>query len=168
MIRAIVIVDKNWAIGSNGELLANLPKDLKRFKKLTLNNYLIMGRKTLDSLPGGNPLTGRKTIILTRDENYKRKDVAVAHSIDSVLDAIDYRPYNEDDIDFFVCGGGEVYHQMLPYVDEVLVTKINFEFQGVDTYFPELSEKEWKLVSEEKGIEDNGFITDYLLYERRN
>lgn len=163
MLKAIVVVDKNWAIGGNNELLTHLPKDLKRFKEITLGRTVIMGRKTLESLPGGRPLKDRKTIILTKDKNYKNDLVFIANSISEALLLSDV--VNNEDT--FVCGGGQIYMHMFPLLSEILVTKIHFEFSNVDTYFPNLNlNNEWEKIVLKEKIEDNGFLTDYLLYRR--
>lgn len=163
ILKAIVAVDNNWAIGGNNELLTYLPKDLKRFKEITLGQTIVMGRKTLESLPGGNPLKNRKTIILTRDKNYKNDQVFIAHSVSKALFLSDII----NNKNTFVCGGGEIYTQMFPLLTEILVTKIHFNFSNVDTYFLNLNlDKEWERTILEEKIEDNGFLTDYFVYRR--
>ena len=65
---AIVAVDRNWAIGSNGGMLFSLPTDMRRFRSLTLGSTILMGRKTLDSFPDGKPLGKRRNIVLSTQE----------------------------------------------------------------------------------------------------
>ncbi len=143
MIQAIVAVDKNWAIGKNGKLLTNIPDDQRFFRQTTTNQVVIMGRKTLESLPQGKPLPNRVNIILTRNPAYKNKDVTVAHSVEEALaEASRY------DADIFIAGGEEIYKQMLDYCDEALVTFIDYAYQATD-YFPNLDKKaEWVLAAE--------------------
>ena len=105
MLKAIVAVDKKWNIGRDGDLLTHLPKDLKRFKKLTKGQFIIMGRKTLESLPGGKPLPGRVNIVLTRDKEYRNKDVIIVYSFDELFDLIKVLNNSLTDKDFLVCGG---------------------------------------------------------------
>ena len=69
----IVAADKHWAIGNKGQLLVSIPADQKMFREETLGKVLVMGRKTLESLPGGQPLYGRTTIVLSRDKSYSVK-----------------------------------------------------------------------------------------------
>ena len=71
-MKAIVAIDEKWGIGKDGDLLVHIPGDLKYFKNMTMGKTLIVGRKTLESFPGGKPLPGRKTIVLTENQNYKR------------------------------------------------------------------------------------------------
>lgn len=167
MIKAIVAVDNNWSIGIDGGLLTHLPKDLQRFKRITDGNFIIMGRKTLESLPGGKPLPNRFSIILTRDPNYKNEEVVVVHSIPQLLSKIEALKNMFPALGFFICGGGQIYKQLLPYTQQILVTKINHEFEGTDTKFENLDKaKGWKVIESEIEIEDNGYLTDYITYER--
>ena len=68
MMKAIVNVNRDWAIGRNGDLLVYIPEDMKYFRKTTAGAVVVMGRKTLESFPGGRPLKNRVNIVLTRDE----------------------------------------------------------------------------------------------------
>ena len=167
MLKAIVVVDENWNIGKNGNLLANLPKDLKQFKKLTKGQFIIMGRKTLESLPRGKPLPERVNIILTRDKNYTNKDVIVVNSFDDLFDLIKVLNNSLVNKDFLVCGGGEIYKALLDKTEEVIVTKIHHKFKECDTQFPNLDEsREWeqKFLKSEK---DGNYTTSYIHYKRK-
>lgn len=140
MISAIVAVDENWGIGYNGDLLAHIPNDLKHFKELTMDNIVIMGRKTWDSLPV-KPLQGRSNIILSRTlqrDSWIYDDKA--HYIQFTPEATehDLKVFQNSSNHLFVIGGGEIYKQLLPYCDRVYVTKILKKFDNVDTYFPNL------------------------------
>ena len=84
-MKLIAAADKNWSIGKDGGLLCHMPGDLKFFKEKTLGKTVVMGRKTLDSLPGGKPLPGRTNVVLTRDENFHREGCIVIHSIEELL-----------------------------------------------------------------------------------
>ena len=72
-MNAIVVTDKQWAIGRSGDLLFSLPGDMKHFRTLTTGGTVIMGRKTLDSFPGGRPLPKRRNIVITRDPDFSRE-----------------------------------------------------------------------------------------------
>ena len=103
-----------------------------------------MGRKTLESFPGGQPLKKRTNIVLTRDKNYKVKDAIVVHSIEEVLEEL--KKYDSEDV--YVIGGDSIYSQMLPYCDTAHVTKIDFAYEA-DSWFPNLDEDpEWKIAEE--------------------
>ena len=144
----IVAVDKNWAIGNDNKLLVSIPQDMKFFRETTMGKVVVMGRKTLESFPGGQPLKKRTNIVLTRDKNYQVKDAIVVNTVDELLQEL--KKYDEEEI--YVIGGESIYRQMLPYCKVAHVTKINHAYEA-DTYFPNLDEKEdWVVtgVSEEQ------------------
>lgn len=167
-MKCIVVMDNNNAIGREGKLLTRLPKDLKRFKKFTEGNVVIMGRKTLESLPGGKPLEGRVTIVLTRDPEFFHESVIVLNSIEELLGAYSTCRILEPECEFFICGGGEIYKQLLPNTHEIIITRINSEFEDADTFFPDFQKDfGWELTGEEYNIEDGDYKTDYITYTRR-
>lgn len=136
----IVAVDKNWAIGNKGQLLVAIPEDQKLFREETMGKVIVMGRRTLESLPGSQPLYGRTNIVLTSDKNYKAKGAVVCHSLDETMHKL--RDYDDNDI--FIIGGQSIYEQFLPYCDTAHVTWIDYTYEA-DTYFPNLDESgEWK------------------------
>lgn len=140
----IVAVDKNWAIGKNGKLLASFRDDMEFFRDMTTGNVVVMGRKTLDSLPGGRPLPDRVNIVITSNKNFERKGVIVCNSLDDVKEEI--AKYKSDRV--FCIGGGKIYDMMLDMCDVAYITKIDYAYDA-DTYFPNLDEKkEWKVVEE--------------------
>ena len=77
-MNAIVVVDQNWAIGKDNGLLFSLPTDMKRFRALTMGGTVLLGRRTLDSFPGGRPLPGRRNIVITRDPAFQREGVVLS------------------------------------------------------------------------------------------
>ncbi len=90
----IAAVDENWAIGNKNRLLVSIPADMKFFRETTVNKVVVMGRKTLESFPGGQPLKKRTNIVLTRDKNYKVKDAIVVNTIEALLEELISRePY---------------------------------------------------------------------------
>ena len=140
----IVAVDKNWAIGKDNKLLVSIPDDMKFFRETTTGKVVVMGRKTLESFPGGKPLKNRVNIVLTRDLNYQVKDAVVVHSKDE-LDK-ELKKYNPDDI--FAIGGESIYRMLLDECSRAFVTYVDYSYDA-DTYFPNLDEKpEWKLALE--------------------
>lgn len=158
----IVAVDKNWAIGKENKLLVSIPQDMKFFRETTMGKVVVMGRKTLESFPGGQPLKKRTNIVITRDKNYSVKDAIVVHSVEEALEEL--KKYNSEDV--YVIGGDSIYRQMLPYCDITHVTKINHAYEA-DTYFPNLDEKEEWLVT---GVSDEQTYFDleyeFVRYER--
>lgn len=121
-----------------------------------------MGRKTLESFPGGQPLKNRTNIIITRDPAYQVKDGIVVSTIEEAVEEL--KKYKEEDI--FVIGGESIYRQMLPYCKTAFVTKIDHAYDA-DTFFPNLDEMEdWKLtgISEEQTYFDLEYV--FARYER--
>ena len=162
-MKLIVAVDKAWAIGKNNRLMWSIPADMKFFRETTMGNVVVMGRKTLESFPGGQPLKKRTNIVLTKDKNYKVKDAIVVNSIEELLEEL--KKYNSESI--YVIGGESIYRQLLPYCDMAHITKIDHAYEA-DTFFPNLDEdKEWELtgVSEEMTYFDLEYV--FARYERR-
>ena len=116
---AIVAVDSNWAIGRAGGMLFHLPKDLQYFKRMTLGKTLVMGRATLDSLPGGRPLPGRSSIVLTRDRAFCRQGAQAAHSLNELSDLIDSLPPEQ----VMLIGRGN-YHALIDCCHTAYVTRV--------------------------------------------
>ncbi len=158
----IVAVDKNWAIGKENKLLVSIPQDMKFFRETTMGKVVVMGRKTLESFPGGQPLKKRTNIVITRDKNYSVKDAIVVHSVEEALEEL--KNYNSEDV--YVIGGDSIYRQMLPYCDVAHVTKIDHAYEA-DTYFPNLDEKEDWIVT---GVSDEqtyfNLEYEFVRYER--
>ena len=158
----IVAVDKNWAIGLHNKLLVSIPADMKFFRETTMGKVVVMGRKTLESFPGGQPLKKRTNIVLTSDQNYKVKDAVVVNSVEALLEEL--RQYNDEDI--YVIGGESIYRQLLPYCKVAHITKIDHAYEA-DTYFPNLDEMpEWKFtgISEEQTYFNLEY--EFVKYER--
>ena len=151
----IVAADKNWAIGNHNELLVSIPSDMKFFRTTTTGKIVVMGRKTLESFPGGLPLKNRINIVLTRNPDYKVKDAVVCHSLEEVLEEL--KKYPSEDI--YIIGGESVYRQFLPYVDTIYMTKIDYAYHA-DAYFPKLDPAEW----EETECSDEQTYFDLIYY----
>ena len=158
----IVAADKNWAIGENGKLLVSIPSDMKFFRQTTTGKVVVMGRKTLESFPNGQPLKNRVNIVLTSDKNYKVKDAIVVHDLDELHKELEQ--YNSEDV--YVIGGESIYRQLLDECDVAHITKIDYAYDA-DAYFPNLDEKEeWQIT--EDSDEQTYFDLEYyfLKYER--
>ena len=166
-MNVIAAVDRNWAIGFKNKLLTRIPNDLKNFRQMTIHKVVVMGRKTLESFPGGQPLELRTNIVLTTDPNYKAKGCVILHSIDEL--EVELQKYNSEDV--YIIGGGSIYEQLLPKCNIAYITEINHAFQA-DTYFPNLSKmKEWEKVeiSEEYTCHDlEYFFTKYIRKSRES
>ena len=159
----IVAVDKNWAIGYQNKLLVRIPADQRFFREETTGKAVIMGRNTLESFPGGQPLKNRTNIVITKKPDYKVADAIVVYSIEEAIEAA--KGYKSEDI--YIIGGASVYKQLLPFCDIAHITKIDYAYQA-DTYFPNLDELEdWALVeeSEEQTYYDLSYT--FYRYERK-
>jgi dihydrofolate reductase len=140
----IVAVDNNWAIGYQNKLLVSIPADMRFFRDETTNKVVIMGKNTLESFPGGQPLKNRVNIVIALEKDYKVKDAIVVYSIEEALE--EARKYKSEDI--FVIGGASIYRQLLPYCNVAHITKIDYAYLA-DTYFPNLDEmNDWYLAEE--------------------
>lgn len=174
MISAIVCIDKNWGIGCQSDLLIKIPEDTKFFKEKTNGHTVIMGRKTYDSLPI-KPLPNRENVVITRrvfkDEygRYKDEDGVVYTELEHVKDVFKFiQKYPQDSHnEIFVIGGGTIYKELLPYCDTVYVTKVDYAFENVDTYFPNLEDfPEWEIESVSEAKEYNGFKYQFYTYKK--
>ena len=156
----IAAVSINNVIGNDNKLIWRLSNDLKRFKNLTTNHSVIMGRKTFESLP--NPLPDRDNIVITRDTNYSKPNIQVCSSIEDAINLtkIDTQP--------FIIGGGQIYTQTINIVDKIELTRVHEEFDG-DAYFPEIPLDIFELINEENYNSDleNEFDYSYLTYKKR-
>ncbi|WP_029271813.1 dihydrofolate reductase [Flavobacterium sp. KJJ] len=152
MIIMIAAVAENNALGKNNELVWHLPNDFKRFKSLTTNHHIIMGRKTFESFP--KPLPNRVHVVITRQPDYKSEGCIV---VDSIEKAIAVCPENEDS---YIIGGGEIYNLGLPHADILEITKVHHTFDA-DAFFPKINENEWQLVETEENFKDEKHLYDY-------
>jgi dihydrofolate reductase len=160
MISIIVAVSEDWGIGKDNELLWHISEDLKRFKRLTTGNAVIMGKKTWESLPR-KPLPGRKNIVLTDNPNECIDCSVTAYSIEDALSKCEM----EEEI--FVIGGGSVYRQFMPVADRLYITHVHRKAPA-DVYFPEIATDSWKIVEKEefKRSDKNDIPYTYIIYER--
>lgn len=154
----IVLADAQWGIGCQGEQMVYLSQDLKRFKEMTLDGTVILGRKTLATFPKGKPLQGRRNLILSHNSTTVVEGAEVFSSLEEVILAL------KEGENVFVIGGATVYQSFLPYCDKAFVTKVRASFP-VDCYFPNLDENpDWKLVEESDVISDQGVEFSYCEY----
>jgi dihydrofolate reductase len=148
-ITIIVAKSNNGIIGKDGDLPWRLPEDLKRFKRLTTGNIVVMGRKTYDSI--GRPLPNRKNIVISRNTSLKIEGVEVEH------DLIDVLKRNQEE-NVYVIGGGQIYVDSLPLTEKLEVTEVDVELVG-DTSFPEIDSSQWKEIFREKRVDSNSNLT---------
>ena len=140
-MNAIAAVSASWGLGKNNDLLFHISEDMKHFRALTAGGTVIMGRKTLDSMPGGKALPKRRNIVITRDRNFERENVEVVHSVEEALALV----ASEDPEKVWVIGGGEIYAAMLPYCRMCCITHVDAD-PPCEVFFPDLSKQNnWKV-----------------------
>ncbi len=162
-MNAIVNVDKNWGIGNKGELLISIPADMKMFREETTGNAIVLGRKTMETFPGGKPLPNRDNIVLSRKSDLKIPGATVVHDISELMEVL--KQYDSNRV--YVVGGETIYEQLLPYCDTVHVTKVDRAYEA-DAHFPNLDQMpEWEITA--AGEEQSYFDTTYrfIKYTRK-
>ena len=140
-IAIIVAIAQNFAIGKNNDLLFHLSNDLKRFKKITSGHAVIMGKRTLFSLPNG-PLPNRRNIIITDIPGETFAGCETVYSINEPVEAV------ANEVEAFVIGGGMIYRQFYPIAGRLYLTMAHKDFEA-DTFFPEVNFDEWNVASRE-------------------
>jgi dihydrofolate reductase len=162
LVSLIVAMAEHGVIGRGGDLPWRLSADLRRFKQLTMEHHILMGRITYESI--GRPLPGRKMIVITRQADFAADTATVVHSLDAAIEAA--REVGDDEA--FIIGGGEIYQQALEMVDRIYLTRVHVEVDG-DTYFPAVDFDRWRLVEEEHipSDERNEFAHTFQIYTRK-
>ncbi|MDY3007398.1 dihydrofolate reductase [Anaerococcus porci] len=162
-MKIILAVDRDFGIGKDNKLLFRLKKDLAHFKKLTLNNIVIMGRKTYESMGGGLPK--RENIVLTRNKDYKINDGLV---FNNVVKLLSYLEKNKNDRDIFVIGGNEIVELLLSFCDEAIITKIDTK-KDADTFLHNFdNDKNFEIYKESDIINENDTNFKYVYYRRKS
>ncbi len=160
-MNCIVVVDGRWAIGRDGGLLFSLPTDMKRFRALTLGGTVILGRKTLDSFPGGKPLPQRRNIVITHKADFDRSGAEIVSSPQAALTAAaDVAPDK-----LWVIGGGSVYTALLSKCKRAYVTRVDAVQEDADTFFPNLDKlPDWEVEHVSEPISENGLTYRFIDY----
>ena len=162
-MRAILHCDRKWGIGQKNDLMFRLKKDMKFFRSTTIGQVVVMGSNTLLSFPEGKPLQKRTNIVLWPGgdkERAKRDGFLMVESLEELFEAI--KGYDEDDV--FVIGGAMMYHTLLPYCTEVLLTKVDAD-GGAEAFFDNLDQLDnWTMVSSSDPIDDNGYSIRFTVY----
>ena len=172
--KIIACINQKRVLGNEGKLLYHIGNDLANFKRMTVGNVVIMGRKTFESLPNGTPLKDRVNIIVTSDEEYgvdaKFDNVYIVHSVE---DAVELCDAFFSDKEVFVIGGESIYRQFMEkdLVNEMRLTIVNDDTEG-DAVFPEYNEEDWYVyyksmaqVSSWEGV-DKSFYFEILLKKK--
>ena len=144
-----VAVDQRWGIGRDNDLLFSIPEDMRMFRQRTGGKIVVMGRATLQSLPGGAPLKNRVNIVLSRDEGFAAEGAVICHSLAQLGEAL-----AEAGGEVWVIGGDSVYRQLLEYCDEAYVTKV-YADGNADRFFPNIDEDESWVLKEQSEVKDH-------------
>lgn len=162
----IVNVDSNWAIGYKNRLLFPIPADLKNFKRLTDGKIVIMGRKTLESLPKSKPLSNRKNIVLSKKlQTPSNNEYLVCNSVENLFVLLKNNFPQVKTEDVFVIGGEQVYRALIPFCSVIYVTKVNKAALNADTFFPNLDKStEWKIIESSELLEYDDISFNFLIY----
>jgi len=162
-MKAILHADKNWGIGKNNGLMFKIPADMKFFKETTTGNVVVMGSNTLKSFPGGRPLKDRINIVLYPDGD-ERTDCKIVRSLDELFKEIKKYPPEK----VFVIGGQMMYRTLLPYCEEVLVTKVD-AVGDADAFFENLDKNDnFELIYKSEPVETNGYNIKFTTYKNIN
>ena len=141
-LKLVACVDKNFGLGYNGDLLFRIDEDLKNFRKLTLNNTIIYGRKTLKTFPHGKPLDLRRNIIFSRSVD-KIFGAEIVHNVNELWKILEKNSYPLPPTSYplnYVLGGGEIFRELLPYATEIFFTIVDAE-KNSDVKFPNFDEE---------------------------
>ncbi|MDI9461359.1 MAG: dihydrofolate reductase [Saccharofermentanales bacterium] len=164
-MKIVVACDRNWGIGFEGNLLAHIRGDLKRFQAITANNIVVYGRKSLATFPAAQPLKNRLNLILTTDKNFSAPPALIVYSLPELLALLQKLKLQFAEKTIFIIGGASVYEQLLPYCDEIFLTEIDTEFVA-DSYFPDLTRYEnWHKSNVESWQEEEGLRYRYVNYK---
>ncbi len=165
MIISILSADKKWGIGKRNGLLFSLPMDMKFFRTTTSGHVVAMGENTLLSFPDSKPLKNRTHIVLSADPTHNYEGVINVHSFEEFLKTIKDYSLKED---VYIIGGASIYNQMIPYVDKVLLTKVD-EDGGAEVFFHNLDEdSNFECVEESETFDDNGHNIKFTTYVNNN
>ena len=155
LVTLIAAASENNVIGKDNKLIWHLSDDLKHFKELTKGHFVIMGRKTFESMPKALP--NRTNVVITRKLDYKAENAIVVNSMQQAL------KHAENDSQPFIIGGGEIYKLAIEDADRIELTRVHTSIEG-DAFFPEINYNLWEEVSSEKRFKDDKNEYDYTFY----
>lgn len=154
-ISLIVATSANNAIGLDNKMLWHLPAELAHFKRTTLHNTVLMGRKTYESL--GKPLPNRTNVILSRQKGLTIEGCEIVHSVEEAIEK-----YGAEEL--MITGGAEIYKLFMPYVDKMYITKVDIDITNADAFFPGYNEEEFELVHSESVLKDEKNNYNFTIY----
>ena len=159
-ISLVAALDNEFAIGKGNALPWHLPADLQRFKALTLNKTIVMGRKTAESL--GRALPKRRNIVLSRSGQVPFEGMQAASSLEEVLSLC------KDEDELCIIGGGEIYRLALPMATHLYLTHVDTVVEDADAFFPSFDLKKWQVTPIERHAADkkNAFAFEFVDYQK--
>ena len=164
-MKMIAAVDEKWGIGKDGGLLFSIPEDMKFFRAQTQGKTVIMGYKTLLSLPGSKPLKNRQNIVLSRKPELTIEGATVVHSVNELLALVSDRESPIDPDDVMIIGGASIYNAFLPFCSEALITKISAD-GNADTFIQNLDLLEnWSVSDCSEKKEHEGLVYQFVTYK---
>ena len=159
----IVAADNKWGIGRDGGLLASIPTDMKYFREHTTGKVVVMGRRTLDSMPGKRGLPTRINYVLTTNPDYEAERCKVVHSEDELWNELSQ--YEPDDV--FLIGGAHLYNNFYRMCDRLYVTKMDADLDA-DTFIVNFDDDpDYAVVSESEPVTENGITFRFVVYEKK-
>ena len=160
----IVAADSRWGIGKNNGLLASLPTDMKYFREHTAGKVVVMGRKTLESLPGKRGLPGRTNIVLTTRPDFRAERCITVNSEEELFDAI--CGYEPDEV--MLIGGASMYNKFYRRCDTLYITRIDADLEA-DSFIVNIDEDpDYEVISESDPVTENGITFRFLVYKKKN
>jgi dihydrofolate reductase len=131
-------MDEIGGIGKDNHLPWYLSSDLQRFKSLTMGHYLVMGRKTYESI--GKPLPGRTMVVVSYNAGYHPIGCIVVNSVEEAIRVA----MEAHEIEVFIIGGGEVFRQTINIANKIYLTNVHVDAKA-DVFFPNIDSSLWKL-----------------------
>ncbi len=162
-------VDRNFSIGVKGDMLFYISEDLKKFKERTTGNILVMGRKTLDSLPDGKPLPNRDSIVVSRSVK-EIPEAYVVSSIEEIEPMVErIQRSSKEEKKVYLVGGGNLICQLMDQVEYWYITYVDKEFEDFDTQVPNLFDQEDLEIIEESEWKTQGDLNyRYITFRNKN
>ena len=162
IISSIVAVGNNNVIGVDNDLPWHLPADLKFFKETTKGHFVIMGRKSFESI--GKPLPGRTNLIISRNKDFNHSGIYVFHSI---AEALAYAE-NQNQEEVFILGGSTIYEQTQNLWNKLYLTRVKVDIPNATAFFPDVDLSKWthEWCEDHNADEKNIYDYQFNLYSR--
>jgi dihydrofolate reductase len=161
IVSLIAAIDEKGGIGKNNQIPWHLPSDLRRFKKITMGHYLIVGRKTYETI--GGLLPGRIMIIVTHQRDYYAAGCLIVNSLDAAIRIA----AEKQETEVFIIGGGEIFTQAISVADKIYLTSVHTNLK-VDVFFPKVDDFHWETIETEeiKQDENDDYPMDFKVLIR--